>query len=669
MQDDKGKITIQNPDANETYYAYKILDLASFTDDATDTDLHDVEAYAYVISADSDWLPFILNTNAYYTGNYFVCDTTKPIQIKNKSGNYYIVTPHSDFTNPFDDTTGSKDETTFAEIKSSALVQSLAAAAKAFANSNNAITPDALGDGSKIISNKLPLTTNGETVSGGNDELDLGYYIIDSTMGTLCALDTTNKEAKINEKNVVPQLDKEVKEDSLTTSSTLSDAVTGYKAQTNSQNDADVGQNVYFRTKITVQKGAEAYILKDKMDDCFSYNNDLKVYFLDPDASLTTLNGYWHELNTSLDLDGSDATTADKFTATGTSSFYTTGTAVYTPASGGDPAVNSTFSVAFTQPFLTFLSDQMAVNDLTHYNLMVTYSAKLTSKNVKYDEIGVNDNAVKLEYGHDNAKTEIGPVITHTATWSTKIRKYTTTDNNGSADDERALAGAHFQVFRTATTGAGYDGAETRDALKFVQESDGVYRYDERVQSETLGVQGSDIDTPPTATYSNTTDYNVATDETVVDTLTTSTGIITIKGLDGDTYYLKETLAPFGYNQLTGDIPFHIISVEESTMANNDAKRIMAGANQAKEVGQVVCSAPGSTIDTSAGIKFDGYAEDAANLATTTATQKKQIGVLNTTSAELPSTGGMGTTVLYIVGGMLVILAGAYLFFSRKRTA
>ena len=43
--------------------------------------------------------------------------------------------------------------------------------------------------------------------------------------------------------------------------------------------------------------------------------------------------------------------------------------------------------------------------------------------------------------------------------------------------------------------------------------------------------------------------------------------------------------------------------------------------------------------------------------------------VENNKGTELPSTGGMGTTVLYIVGGMLVILAGAYLFFSRKRTA
>ena len=43
--------------------------------------------------------------------------------------------------------------------------------------------------------------------------------------------------------------------------------------------------------------------------------------------------------------------------------------------------------------------------------------------------------------------------------------------------------------------------------------------------------------------------------------------------------------------------------------------------------------------------------------------------IINKSGAELPSTGGMGTTVLYIVGGMLVILAGAYLFFSKKRTA
>ena len=35
-------------------------------------------------------------------------------------------------------------------------------------------------------------------------ELELGYYLVSSTLGSLCALDTTNKEVAITEKNEKP---------------------------------------------------------------------------------------------------------------------------------------------------------------------------------------------------------------------------------------------------------------------------------------------------------------------------------------------------------------------------------------------------------------------------------------------------------------------------------
>ena len=44
--------------------------------------------------------------------------------------------------------------------------------------------------------------------------LPLGYYVINSTTGTLCALDTVATSVRITEKNEGPGLTKEVKEDS-----------------------------------------------------------------------------------------------------------------------------------------------------------------------------------------------------------------------------------------------------------------------------------------------------------------------------------------------------------------------------------------------------------------------------------------------------------------------
>ena len=40
--------------------------------------------------------------------------------------------------------------------------------------------------------------------------------------------------------------------------------------------------------------------------------------------------------------------------------------------------------------------------------------------------------------------------------------------------------------------------------------------------------------------------------------------------------------------------------------------------------------------------------------------------VLNQTGAELPSTGGIGTTVFYVVGGLLVAVAVVLLVTKKK---
>lgn len=94
-------------------------------------------------------------------------------------------------------------------------------------------------------------------------------------------------------------------------------------------------------------------------------------------------------------------------------------------------------------------------------------------------------------------------------------------------------------------------------------------------------------------------------------------GRFTIEGLDVGTYYLLETEAPEGYNLLADAVPFVI----EDKAANND-------------------DAPSVEIP---------YTE-----------------VENSTGPELPSTGGMGTTLFYLVGGLMVVAAGVLLV-TKKR--
>ena len=105
---------------------------------------------------------------------------------------------------------------------------------------------------------------------------------------------------------------------------------------------------------------------------------------------------------------------------------------------------------------------------------------------------------------------------------------------------------------------------------------------------------------------------------TVTEITTDATGKFTIQGLDADTYYLTETAAPAGYNKLAGPVT------------------IVIGAN----------GVVNGTTEAPQGVD--------------------EVKVLNQSGTELPSTGGMGTTIFYVLGSVLV-LAAVVLLVTKKR--
>ncbi len=114
--------------------------------------------------------------------------------------------------------------------------------------------------------------------------------------------------------------------------------------------------------------------------------------------------------------------------------------------------------------------------------------------------------------------------------------------------------------------------------------------------------------------------YRIATadDQTTVDTI--EVGYAVVRGLDNDiTYYLEETEAPTGYNLLTGKVAVDKNLVSEIT--ENNVNNIAANA----------------------------------------------VKVANSTGALLPSTGGIGTTIFYAAG--IVLMAGAVFFVVRRKKA
>ena len=101
-------------------------------------------------------------------------------------------------------------------------------------------------------------------------------------------------------------------------------------------------------------------------------------------------------------------------------------------------------------------------------------------------------------------------------------------------------------------------------------------------------------------------------------------GKFSIIGLDADTYYLEEIKAPAGYNALAAPIEVVITAV----------------IDEVTHVGTATVTYNGSSTG--------------------------EVKIENKTGAELPSTGGIGTTIFYVVGGILV-LGAAILLITRKR--
>ncbi|MBO5556856.1 MAG: LPXTG cell wall anchor domain-containing protein [Oscillospiraceae bacterium] len=121
---------------------------------------------------------------------------------------------------------------------------------------------------------------------------------------------------------------------------------------------------------------------------------------------------------------------------------------------------------------------------------------------------------------------------------------------------------------------------------------------------------------------------------------TPASGEIVIKGVEAGTYSITETAAPAGYNAL-GD-PVSVTAVETTATTTSVTKYI---------------DADGNVTDTQSTTSVT-YSN--ANLAADV------LIVVNKTGVELPSTGGIGTTIFYVVGGLLV-LGAAVLLIAKKR--
>ena len=118
-------------------------------------------------------------------------------------------------------------------------------------------------------------------------------------------------------------------------------------------------------------------------------------------------------------------------------------------------------------------------------------------------------------------------------------------------------------------------------------------------------------------------------------------GVIVVKGVKAGTYEITEVEAPDGYNQLTAPV-----TVEAKKTGNTSTHTT------------VYLDKDGKVVDESA--KVTEVNVDIANIAATA------VVVVNKAGTELPSTGGMGTTIFYVLGSALV-LGAVVLLVTKKR--
>ena len=223
-----GTITIDKAINGETYTAYKIFNVIS---SKMETD----GSMTYVYTVADGWADFF---NQSEVKNYVSVDTHgQPTWVESK--------------------------------KSVAYLQAFAKLALDYASKTTTIT------------GKTATASGGEAVISG---LTAGYYVVSTTAGSLCILNTSGSDLKIDEKNEAPTIDKKIN---------------GSK----STNDAAIGDVVNYTVTIHAKKGATGYVLTDTMTKGLTFNPD-SLTVKTSTSTLSKDTDYTVAVNSTPDTDG-----------------------------------------------------------------------------------------------------------------------------------------------------------------------------------------------------------------------------------------------------------------------------------------------------------------------------------------------------------------------------
>ena len=249
--------------------------------------------------------------------------------------------------------------------------------------------------------------------------------------------------------------------------------------------------------------------------------------------------------------------------------------------------------------------------------ILVFYDAVLNEDAV----IGLdgNPNTAYLEFSNDpngdgTGQTEDDKVIVFTYELDgTKV---------DGEDETTKLEGAQFVLLNGAKSEAAVVvGGKVTEWIKFGTQAD-----------------GTELEIP--TTYEGWT--ALAQQHTGLILTSAADGTFKIAGLDDGTYFLREIQAPNGYNLLEDDVQLVITAATANGQEwDGDPATALRGLNMTFNVvdaEEVPTEVEGVLVGGTVGITVE-----------------------NNQGATLPETGGMGTTLFYIIGGLLVVGAGVLL--------
>ncbi len=270
------------------------------------------------------------------------------------------------------------------------------------------------------------------------------------------------------------------------------------------------------------------------------------------------------------------------------------------------------FSIAFddlkTAPYMDQGNRQYVI---------VTYDATLNTN----AEIGLpgNPNSVDLQFSNNPNGDGLGRTAEDTVIVFTYELDGTKVDG---ADLDTKLEGAEFVLF---------NGGHTRVA----------HIENGKIVGWVNLPAGYDYENYKEIPYEVWEAFNATTNVIMT---STAEGVFGVSGLDDGTYHLLEIKAPNGYNLLETDVRIDLAA----TTANGQNWNGVANT-----------ALTALTIAVNQGAAENGNADTGAVNVTVT----------NNQGSTLPETGGIGTTLFYIIGGVLVVGAGILLIVRFRMKA